>query len=144
MDGEILTERAKNIDHLLSSLADLQNCTCYVLCYQSGHHQLTLAILEDSYPPSFYLHFEPTYYFEGPTSWTGVDFRLATQDEWREVLLKTPHGASRDQVDEFIKQHFLFVLEKPNCQVKILSFDCKKVTRALRVSVSYADSSHSE
>ena len=139
MNDEILTRRFQDINDLLSGLAGLQDCACYVLSYQSGHHLLTLAILENSPEPSFYLHFEPTFYFEGPTRWTGVNFRLATQDEWQEVLLKTPHKISGDFVDEFIKRHFLFVMKKPDCQVKILSATCYKVTQAPRVFLSYAD-----
>ena len=141
MNDEIMTERIENINNLLSSLADMQDCYCYVLCYQSGHHQLTLAVFDPdlgSCKPNFYLHFEPTYYFEGPMGWSGVDFRLATQDEWKKVLLKIK--VSGEIVDEFIKHHFLFVLEKPGCQVKILSANCEKITKALHVSASYADS----
>jgi hypothetical protein len=140
MNDEILTRRAEDIHDLLSGLAGLQDCACYVLSYQSGHHQLTLAVLENSPEPSFYLHFEPTFYFEGPTNWTGVDFRLATQDEWKEVLLKTPLKISGDFEDEVIKHHFLFVLKKPDCQVKILSATCYKVKKAHRIFLSYADS----
>jgi hypothetical protein len=131
------------IRNLLNSLANAQDYHCYIFSYERGHHQLTLAVHDpdsDSPEPSFYLHFEPTYYFEGPTGWTGADFRLATKNEWEEVLSKLAFRLSGDLKDEFVRRHFLFVLEKPNFHIRILSALFHKVMEAIYVSVSLATS----
>ena len=138
---ESAEEKADRVKGILDSLTGLQDWPCHVYGYQSGHHQLIIAVLDPddtSCIPDFYLHFDLTSYFEGPMAWAGADFRLATPEEWDELTAKVRINTSVG-LDEFKRHLFLFVLDKCDLQVRILSFTCSKVTRRIRLSWSYVD-----
>jgi hypothetical protein len=138
---ETAEEKAERVKGVLDTLTGLQDWPCFVFGYQSGQHQLAIAVLDPddtSAAPDLYLSFDMTSYFEGPMAWVGANFRLATPDEWDELLAKAPF-TTPDGVDEFKRHHFLFVLDGPDVEVRIVAFTCCTITKPVRLSWSYVD-----
>ena len=125
-----IPSRRESVENIISSLADLRDCLCCIYRYLRSHQQLLIAVHKpDSLTPSFYLHFEMAGYFEGPLNWRGADFRLGTDEECKEVICKI--GTQTNKHLDLMSKHlyFLFLLERPDYQVKILAATCNKITQ---------------
>lgn len=86
-----------------------------------------------SYEP-FYLWLEPVWYFEGPTQWQGIDFRLGTFEECKELVSQGWLNVS-DLIDEVVNEHVLLILERPTFRVRILTYRCDIVTERPNIQI---------
>lgn len=63
---------------------------CHVLYYHTRLSRLYLrAFKGQQQAPAFYLLFSDVGYFEGPMTWQGADFSLASHDDCVALLLRT-------------------------------------------------------
>lgn len=77
---------------------------------------------KNTYNP-FYLWLPSVWYFEGPTRWQGVDFRLGSFEECRELVNQGWINVD-GLIDEFVKEHILLILDRPTFRVRILASRC--------------------
>jgi hypothetical protein len=94
--------------------------------------------LAHTYEPSFYILLGDVWYFEGPTRWQGIDFRLGSFEEIRE-LLKQDWINIDHLLDEFARSYLLLKLERPTFKVRILAGACYIESKTPRIHISYAD-----
>jgi hypothetical protein len=73
---------------------------------------------------AFYMGCEGVWYFQGPTSWDGIDFELGDINERKALLQKEFLNIQEDMMDAFAQQHLLFRLQKPTFKVYILAGMC--------------------
>lgn len=143
MNSKVPNARCERIKNLLDTLSSITKATCRVYRYVISHKQLTIGVDVPEFggKDSFFLHFEMVYYFEGPTSWKGADFRLGTKDETLKVIRRTPlsslEAPGEDEYEKYLSHDFLllFVLEKPECRVKILGATCEKLSQVPLLNV---------
>jgi hypothetical protein len=76
----------------MSNLFNLPNpmlYRCHVHRYYSGLSRMYLRVFKGQQTtPAFYLLFSDVGYFEGPISWQGADFSIASDTECIELMLK--------------------------------------------------------
>jgi hypothetical protein len=73
---------------------------------------------------AFYLVFEPVWYFQGPMSWSSVDFELGDVNERRLLLQKGFLEIEENMIEVFAREHALFTIQKPAFKVQILAGSC--------------------
>ncbi|MCP4600724.1 MAG: hypothetical protein GY847_09360 [Proteobacteria bacterium] len=111
---------------------------CVVWYYTTHLYELGLRVYKPPFQSgeTFYLLFRPVYYFEGPMSWSGADFRLGTPDECRalaEIVFTKPSN-------EVLTQLRLFIVERPTFRVRLLAYkSVVKSTEQLGLVVSGVD-----
>ena len=104
----------------------LDSYHCSILRYTRGHRQLVVeAVLKEAedYEPSFYLWFETLWYFQGPFSWTGVDFELGDINERKEILERGFLNIEENMIEAFA-QHELFIIRNPKFNIQIFAANC--------------------
>lgn len=105
--------------------SDLYHCS--LLRYTRSHRQLVLEVMfkeAGNYETSFYLWFETLWYFQGPTSWTGIDFELGDMNERKGILRIGFLNIEENMIEAFAQQHELFVLRRPTFTIQILAANC--------------------
>jgi hypothetical protein len=133
------TTNSDEVDRLLRAIQDPQDYHCGVIGYMVGHRQMLVKV--EKFPPDastpIYLGFEPVWYFEGPLSWQGIDFRVGSIAECKELLCAGWLDVG-DLLDEFVRQHILLVLERPKYRVRILTGSCGYLGKtAPNIHISY-------
>ena len=100
--------------------------SCAIFRYtRSLRHLITVVHEQINNPePAFYLSFESVWYFQGPMSWTGIDFELSDMNERKELLKKGIVKIEEEMVEAFAQQHALFTIRKPAFNVQILAANC--------------------
>ncbi len=95
---------------------------CRVWGYVPGHSQLLIRLYkEDLLDASLYLGFETVIYFEGPMNWVGVDFQLGQPDECKILLKKIGINVPDIAIEEFLRLHRLFIINRPEGQIRIFA-----------------------
>jgi hypothetical protein len=100
---------------------------CSILRYTHGHRQLVVEVVRkevEQYEPVFYLSFETVWYFQGPVSWSGVDFELDDINEQKAILERGFLNVEENMIEAFAKQHELFLIQKPTFSIQILAANC--------------------
>jgi hypothetical protein len=127
--GDFWTTKHQRIHNDLATiLEDPHTYGCSVVAYTYHHHQLLIEVIDPTakeYEPRCYIGFESAFYFEGPLSWHGVDFRLGSIAE-REALLGEGWVNAGDALHEMAEHYLplLLILERPTFRVRILAGAC--------------------
>jgi len=116
-------------NHLTTTIDDPQAYDCNVVAYVRGHRQLLIEVNDPTakeYKPC-YIAFESVWYFEGPLSWHGADFRLGSLDERKTLLSEGWFNAGdalplHEMAERFVP--LLFILERSTFRVRILASVC--------------------
>lgn len=101
-----------NNDGNIFNVTDPDTCYCKVWRYHSGHSRLLLRIDQDkSYEKTIYIVFTSVFYYAGPTSWVGCNFRIAELKEALETLHQIDlYGVGENEVgEEFSRTYPLFI-----------------------------------
>jgi len=98
---------------------------CVIFRYIQGHRELVIAVNKHSDPETvFYLVFESVWYFQGPTSWQGIDFEFADINELKVLLRKVFLNIEDNMVDGFSQLYALYVIHNPEITIQILAGNC--------------------
>jgi len=108
---------AKNI----FNIEDVDNYLCYIQMYYKQHSTLIVIVnhISEKKKRKYILSFLAMEYFEGPMSWKGADFRIATSDECRNFLQKR-NIPNADVHSETMKL-FIVMDEEFGIKIKILA-----------------------
>jgi hypothetical protein len=117
---------------------------CRVLGYVMGHSQLFVRV---SMPPGvdvdtdeiMCLGFEGVLYFEGPMWWQGADFRIGTREEHLAILKranKSDFEGNGEDAEYALRMYRLFVLDRPNTQVRIVATMALRAKRCPEISIA--------
>jgi hypothetical protein len=71
-----------------------------------------------------YLWCEAVVFFEGPMSWRGLGFRLASFEERRALVAGGWAPIGDEDIDAFAAYHVLLILERPGYRVRICAGNC--------------------
>ena len=115
-------------------LKDVDELSCEVECYHTGLADLRISVSKETsidipVEHPIELIFSAPYFFDGPLGWKGADFRLASEEEKRELCNKlgwlgTLPDNSPDGVLQLIE---LFIVQNANYRVRILARDAYRV-----------------
>jgi hypothetical protein len=122
------SQQSKFHNELDFNIGDPSSYHCVIYRYSQSHRELAIAVHKhiDNPETNFYLMFESVWYFQGSTSWSGVDFEFADIAE-RKTLLQKVFLATRDNnemLDSFVRQYALYVIYKPDITIQILAGNC--------------------
>ena len=108
------------------NISDPTLCNCAVFRYTRSLRHLIVVVHEqvNNPEPAFYLSFESVWYFQGPMSWTSVDFELSDTNERKELLQKGIVKIEEEMIDTFVQQHVLFTIRKPAFNIQIFAGNC--------------------
>ena len=108
---------------------------CSILQYSRSHRVLIIEVNEKakSPVPAFYLTFESVWYFQGPTSWDGVNFELGNTGKRKALLRKGFLNIEEKFMDDFVQQHVLLTLQKPTFEVQIFAANCN-ILKSISIS----------
>ncbi|MBN2116911.1 MAG: hypothetical protein JW730_10080 [Anaerolineales bacterium] len=97
-----------------------------IYSYSQGHRVLVIAGHKQLDDPevAFYMGFEGVWYFQGPTSWDGIDFELSDINERKSLLREGFLKIDENMMDAFAQQYILFMLQKPTFKIRILAGMC--------------------
>lgn len=104
---------------------DLPLYHCSVFQYSQSHRVLTIKVHKHADPENiFYLVFEAVWYFQGPTSWRGLDFEFADINERKTLIQKVLLNIEDNMVDGISEQFALYVIYRPDINIQILAGNC--------------------
>jgi len=113
------------MDSFLEDLApiELEHCNCVVWAYSASHSQLYIRLFprQSTVYEHLYLGFHSTYYFSGPTNWSGFDFRYGTKTEILKLMEKGFITMPHTSIEPFLDAHRLYMFILPSLTISILA-----------------------
>src|SRR5258706_9631815 len=99
---------------------------CVIYKYIQGHRELAITVRKHRDDPEvmFYFVFESIWYFQGPTSWHGIDFEFADINERKILLQKIFLDIKDNMLDSFSQRYALYVIHNPGITIQILAGNC--------------------
>jgi hypothetical protein len=146
MERRILPDKLKPGSTNIFDLADPDSYGCFIERYQVGQGVLRIRAYKEgkSQEDALSLVFDSPQYFEGPTSWTGANFCVASVEESAALFRKldwVDDTFARDQIAEVLDMiHLLTVPCSGNFHVRLVISNASILSEDAPSSAEHEDS----